>query len=204
MRDPIQRARILHALANHELQAIELFAWALLAFTDAPRGFRSGLLGILADEQLHLALYQARLAALGVEFGDMPVTGHFWSKLDHLSTPLGFVCAMGLVFENANLDFALEYARAARSVGDEATARVLEQIHAEEIDHVRFAWTWLQKLAPGDPWETYVSQLTFPLGPHRARGATYCVDSRRKAGLSEDFIARLGAVQPRRPGGAPR
>ena len=30
MRDPAQRARILHALANHELQAIELFAWALL------------------------------------------------------------------------------------------------------------------------------------------------------------------------------
>jgi len=31
----MQRALILHALANHELQAIELFAWALLAFTDA-------------------------------------------------------------------------------------------------------------------------------------------------------------------------
>ena len=31
MRDPAQRARILHALANHELQAIELFAWAVLA-----------------------------------------------------------------------------------------------------------------------------------------------------------------------------
>ena len=30
MHDPAQRARILHALANHELQAIELFAWALL------------------------------------------------------------------------------------------------------------------------------------------------------------------------------
>jgi IS4 transposase len=27
MRDPAQRARILHALANHELQAAELFAW---------------------------------------------------------------------------------------------------------------------------------------------------------------------------------
>ena len=36
MRDPAQRARILHALANHELQAIELFAWAVLAYPDAP------------------------------------------------------------------------------------------------------------------------------------------------------------------------
>src|SRR4051794_8227199 len=30
MHDPAQRRRILHALANHELQAAELFAWALL------------------------------------------------------------------------------------------------------------------------------------------------------------------------------
>ena len=57
MRDPAQRARILHALANHELQAIELFAWALLAFPDAPLAFRRGLVAILADEQRHLALY---------------------------------------------------------------------------------------------------------------------------------------------------
>src|SRR6478609_10306896 len=37
MPDPAQRPRILHALANHELQAAELFAWALLAFPDTPR-----------------------------------------------------------------------------------------------------------------------------------------------------------------------
>src|SRR5690606_12474990 len=50
MRDPAQRARILHALANHELQAIELFAWALLAYPDAPIAFRRGVVAILADE----------------------------------------------------------------------------------------------------------------------------------------------------------
>src|SRR4051794_34416247 len=62
MRDPAQRARILHALANHELQAIELFAWALLAFPDAPLPFRRGLVAILAEEQRHCELYLARLA----------------------------------------------------------------------------------------------------------------------------------------------
>jgi uncharacterized ferritin-like protein (DUF455 family) len=210
MRDPAQRARILHALANHELQAIELFAWALLAFPSAPRAFRTGLVAILADEQRHLALYADRLAAHGVAFGDQPVTGHFWHKLDQLATPLGFVCAMGLTFENANLDFAGEYATAARAVGDNATADVLAQVHADEIGHVRFGWIWLGKLAgesatgATDEWTAYTSALAYPLGPHRARGLSFDADARRRAGLSEDFIAKLAAVEPRRPGGAPR
>src|SRR6185295_17379337 len=110
MRDPQQRARILHALANHELQAIELFAWAVLAFPETPIALRRGLLSIVADEQRHLALYLARLAAHRVGFGDQPVTGHFWNKLDHLVGPCELVCAMNLTFENANLDFAGDYA----------------------------------------------------------------------------------------------
>jgi len=68
MADPTQRARILHALANHELQAIELFAWAVLAFPAAPLAFRRGLVAILADEQRHFRLYEARLAAYAIPF----------------------------------------------------------------------------------------------------------------------------------------
>jgi uncharacterized ferritin-like protein (DUF455 family) len=205
MRDPSQRARILHALVNHELQAAELFAWALLAFPDAPRPFRAGLVGILRDEQRHARMYLARLEAHGLRFGDCPVTGHFWGKLDQMRTPIGFVCAMGLTFENANLDFAGEYARAARAAGDLETARVLDEVHADEIGHVRFAWTWLGKLAPDrDPWEAYNATVRFPLGPARARGATFDAEARTRAGIDDAFVAALAAAVPKRPGGGPR
>ena len=70
MRDPAQRRRILHALANHELQAAELFAWALLAFPAAPPDFRRGLLRILDDEQRHTRMYIARVEEAGARFGD--------------------------------------------------------------------------------------------------------------------------------------
>ncbi|MBL0220694.1 MAG: DUF455 family protein [Myxococcales bacterium] len=205
MPDPAQRARILHALANHELQAIELFAWALLAFPAAPLAFRRGLVAILADEQRHLQLYRDRLAALGMTFGALPVTGHFWNKLDHLGTPLEFVCAMGLTFENANLDFAGDYAVAARACGDHATAAALAQVHEDEIAHVHFAWVWLQKLAGDrDPWEAYLASVRFPLGPKRARGAVLDREARRRAGFSEAFIDALDAVAPTRPSGEAR
>jgi uncharacterized ferritin-like protein (DUF455 family) len=212
MRDPGQRARILHALANHELQAIELFAWALLAFPDTPIPFRRGLVAILAEEQQHLELYRARLAALGGAFGDHPVTGHFWTKLDHLRTPIEFVCAMGLTFEQANLDFAGDYATAARAAGDEATAVALEQVHADEIRHVHFGYVWMKRFAdagdagdaPTDPWQTYLANVRFPLGPARARGVRIDRESRRRAGIDDAFVDALEAVSPTRPSGAPR
>jgi uncharacterized ferritin-like protein (DUF455 family) len=205
MKDPAQRVRILHALANHELQAIELFAWALLAFPDAPQLFRRGLVAILADEQRHFRLYEARLAAHDARFGDHPVTGHFWNKLDPLTGPLEFVCAMGLTFEAANLDFAGDYAAAARACGDHDTAAALDQVHADEIGHVHFGWAWLRRLAPdADPWLTYTSHVQFPLGPARARGARLDADARRRAGFDEAFIAKIAEIAPKRPGGGPR
>jgi uncharacterized ferritin-like protein (DUF455 family) len=204
--DTAQRVRILHALANHELQAAELFAWAILRFANSPEDLRRGWLRILADEQRHCALYVARLEAHGARFGDFPVSGHFWSKTKDLATPLAFICAMGLTFENANLDFGGEYVAAARATGDEDSARALLAVHADEIRHVRFAWEWLARMK--DPahsmWDAYVANVAPPHGPRRARGAAFDRLSRVAAGFDEDFIARLGATSPEAPGGAAR
>lgn len=206
MADVSQRRRILHAMANHELQAAELFAWALLAFPDAPRAFRRGLLGILVDEQKHCRLYIERLEALGGRFGDTPVTGHFWNQLDELRGPLEFVCVMGLTFENANLDFAGEYATAAREVGDDETAAVLDIVHRDEIRHVRFGWHWLQQLKTPDAsaWDAYNDHVQFPLGPWRARGKVFDRASREAAGIDDSFIDRLEETDARRPNGRRR
>ena len=193
MADPAQKVRILHAFANHELQAAELFAWALLAYPDAPAAFRRGLLRILAEEQGHCRLYLDRLSALGAAFGDFPVSGYFWHKVGDLTTPLRFVCAMGLTFESANLDHALEYERAARECGDETTADAIRRVHDDEVGHVKFAWTWLAKwTAPGaTPEETYLANVIWPLRPALAKGPVFHPESRTAAGLSEEFIRLL-------------
>lgn len=196
--DPAQRARILHALANHELQAAELFAWALLAFADAPAAFRHGLRKILDDEQRHTRMYAARVRALGHELGDFPVTGYFWGKVPDIHTPLDFVCAMSLTWENANLDHTAETAAAARDAGDEKTATVIEAVGRDEIEHVRFGWTWLQRFkGEDDAWNAYRRSLSWPLHPARAKGASFRADRRRAAGLDDEFIERLeAAVRP--------
>ena len=206
MKDKSQRRRILHALANHELQAIELFAWAVLAFPQTPVAFRRGMIAILVEEQRHLELYCDRLAAHDAVFGDFGVTGHFWRQLDVMSSPIEFLCAMGLTFENANLDFAGEYAKAAIEAGDQETADALAIVHRDEERHVHFAYRWLCRFKPESetPLETYSRIVQQPLGLDRARGKSFDKESRSRAGLDEEFIAALEDATARRPSGAPR
>lgn len=193
MADRAQRGRILHAFANHELQAAELFAWALLAFPDAPPALRRGLAGILDDEQRHTRMYAARAEALDVPFGSQPVSGYFWSKLEGIDSPAAFVCAMSLTFENANLDHTVDYAAAARAAGDEKTAALIDRVHRDEVEHVRFGWTWLGRLkAPGESmWDAFRRHLTWPLRPLKAKGARFYPEGRIAAGLDPEFIRLL-------------
>jgi uncharacterized ferritin-like protein (DUF455 family) len=205
LRDPAQRVRILHALANHELQAAELFAWAILAFPHAPKAFRKGLIATLEDEQRHCRMYLRRLAEMGGAFGDLPVSGLFWNRVPDLDTPLAFVCTLGLTYENANLDFALEHVAVARDVGDHATADVLQEIHDDEVRHLALAWHWMREFKGDDvaDWDAFTE--AGPLrAPERARGATFDRAGREAAGLDSAFIDRLEGTDPTAPGGGRR
>jgi uncharacterized ferritin-like protein (DUF455 family) len=195
--DPAQRPRIVHGFANHELQAVELYAWALLAFPDAPAEFRREAFAILEEEQMHCRLYCSRLRAWGVALGDYPVTGYFWNKVGAYHSPLHFVCAMALTFENANLDHTMDSIRAARQAGDHRTAAVIEKVHADERKHVAFGWRWLGEFkSPGrSMWDAYCEAVQFPLRPALARGRCFHRGSREAAGLDADFVRRLEATE---------
>jgi uncharacterized ferritin-like protein (DUF455 family) len=201
MADPAQRGRILHAFVNHELQAVELFAWALLAFPGTPAAFRRGLLGTLLDEQRHALLYIGRLQQFGLAFGELPVSGYFWSKLEQMSCPLGFLCAMSLTFENANLDHTLDYALAAESAGDPATAAVMREVHADEVRHVAFGLKWLARFKqPGESLvQAYEASLCWPLRPALARGPRLHLRPRQEAGFDADFVELLERPDPAAP-----
>ena len=193
MPDPSQRVRIVHSLMNHELQAVEMFAWAILRFPDAPRAFRNGLLAILAEEQKHFDLYRVCLERLGARFGQWPLSGYFWSKAQCLDTPSRFVAAMCLTFESANLDHSLDLEAAAAAAGDDELARALRVVHEDELGHVRFGWKWLSAFKPDaqTTTEAYLENVVWPLRPVLARGPTLHRESRERAGLDAEFIDLL-------------
>ncbi|MGE0708934.1 MAG: DUF455 family protein [Planctomycetota bacterium] len=205
LEDDAAAGRVLLAFANHELQATELFALALLRFPEAPAEWRRGLGHVLLEEQEHLRLYLARCAARGLELGAAPLSGFFWRCLRGMRSPLDVVTGLGLTFEQANLDYARHYALAFAAAGDAETAAVLERVHAEEVGHVRHAARWLERWrAPEeDDWDAYRRALPAPLTPRRARGlGALQVESRAEAGLSQRFVSELalfGASKGRPP-----
>ncbi len=196
--DPDMRVRCLHTFANHELMAIELVAWALLAYPDAGAAFRRGLAHILADEQRHLALYMDRIAAFGEQFGNLPVNDHFWRCAPSLTTPLKWVCAMSLVFEQANLDHAPAFARHFDAVGDTESADLMRLIERDEIHHVGFGARFLaENTAAGQSsFDVWVDNLTFHNTPDRARGDEFNATAREASGLDADFVSRCRLAAP--------
>ncbi len=191
--DEKERGRLLHFFGNHELLATELMALALLKFPQAPPSFRQGVLETLKEEQIHTRLYIHRMKQCGVEFGELPLSNYFWKSVSSMEDPLDYVTRLSLTFEQANLDYSLEYKQVFESVGDDATANLLDRIYRDEIEHVGFGLKWFRrwKASGKTDWEVFRERLTFPLSPSRAKGNLFNKAGRTAAGLDDAFINDL-------------
>jgi uncharacterized ferritin-like protein (DUF455 family) len=202
--DPRKRAIAHHLMANHELQACEVMAFMLLAFPEAPAGFRLGLGHILGDEQRHTRMHAERAAALGIEFGELPVNSYIWQKAQSYTSILDYLAGLPLTFENANLDHTLELEPVYLAAGDERGAAVLRMIHKDEIEHVRFGLEWLRRLKPAgqSDWETFTAHLHWPMRPAKAVGHEFHRAPREAAGMDAEFVFQLEHAASEEPGGS--
>jgi len=194
--DPLKRGLAHHIMANHELQALEVMAFTLCAFPDAPAEFRRGMIDVMADEQRHTRMHIERAAVLGVRFGEFPVNGYFWRKAQEFRSLLDYLAGLPLTFEGGNLDHTLEFAEQFEAAGDPRSAALMRVIHRDEIEHVRFGLEWLRRLKPEgmSDWEAYSAHLHFPLRPGKSKGRTFHRAPREAAGMSPEFIAQLEAA----------
>ena len=190
-----ERGRLLHYFANHELLAIETMALTLLRFPEAPLEFKRGVFKTLQDEQRHMKLYLDRMKEYGVVLGDVPFSYYFWNRLRDMKSPLDFVVRMSMTFEQANLDFALEFAQLFETeMDDSKTSTLLRQVHDDEVKHVGHGLKWFREWNHGEieregEWSAYLHQLPYPLNARRAKGSVFfSSDSRRDAGFTPEYI----------------
>jgi uncharacterized ferritin-like protein (DUF455 family) len=190
-----KRAECLHRFAGHELLAVEIMAFTLLAFPNAPKHFRKGLAHTLKEEQGHVRLYAKRLKEMGVEFGTLPLFRHFWAYVPFIASPMHYISLMSLTFEMANLDFAPLYGASFERCGDKESALLMNQILEDEISHVSFGCSWLKKWKSDEQseWQAWMGHLPPILLPSRAKSHTgdFFEENRRMAGVPEDWILQL-------------
>jgi len=188
-----KRIIALHAFANHELMAIEIFAAFIILFPvhdEHFKNYQKQLVQTLKEEQKHFSLYKHQLEKYGSFFGDYPVNDFFWKLITKIKTPSEFFSVVSLSLEAANLDFSKYYAEVFRSVEDEESASIMDIIYTDEIKHVALGRHYLEHNSCRDNmlWDTYRKSLPESFSPARAKGIVFDREGRKKAGLDDEFI----------------
>lgn len=188
------RRRLLHAVANIELAAIEL---ALLTAGDFPwmeAAFHSDWLRVAAEEVEHFQLVRERLRRLGAEVGEEPVHLGLFQSAREETTLAGRLGVVPRILEARGLDVSAPLRRQLAAAGDPESAAVLARIYDDEIGHVAAGTLWFRAIchdAGVDPEARFLDLLARHRGGRRRRWGAVDREGRAAAGFSERELAAL-------------
>lgn len=136
------RARLLHDLANIELQAMELALRTLIEYPEAPEQFQKELIELTLSESQHLKLCLEGIQSLGFNWGDWPIHLALWETVCSQDSLLDRILIVHRFLEGSGLDAQTTLLRRLEGVNDPQTYLILKHIHKEEVDHVLFGSRW--------------------------------------------------------------
>ncbi len=188
------RVALLHSLAHIEFVAIDL-AFDLIGRFGAqfPRGFVDDWMRVGAEEAMHVALLDRHLRVLDSHYGALPAHAGLWEAAQETAHDAGARLAIvPMVLEARGLDITPATVERLKSAGDERSARILERIYTDEIQHVRAGSRWFdhhcEKIDknPRDHWQNLVRRH------FRGRLKPPFNDSaRERAGLPREFYTAV-------------
>ncbi len=185
------QARLLHDLANIELQAMELGVRTLYEFASAPPEFREGIATIVLEEAKHLSLCLRGVRDLGFEWGAWPVHNTLWTSTHEDDSLLDRILIVNCYLEASGLDAGELLLRRLSGVTNHLAREIVAIIGDEEIGHVRYGLKWYRALctaeglSSGDDFSKRLSRL-FDRVP--ARAVPVNTETREKAGFTKDEI----------------
>ncbi|MEY4615165.1 MAG: hypothetical protein RJB66_125 [Pseudomonadota bacterium] len=144
---PEGRARLLHDLANIELQAMELGLRTLYEYPEAPTALRDELAEVTLSEGRHLKMCLEAIEDLGFHWGDWPIHLGLWETVSTEDSLIDRMFIVHRYLEGSGLDAQDTMLRRLEGVHDPKTYAVLKQIHREEVDHVYFGSRWQSELS---------------------------------------------------------
>lgn len=190
---PEGRSAFLHAIAHIELNAIDL-AWdAVYRFRGLPQGFYADWVAVADDESRHFMLLRARLRDYGCDYGDFDAHNGLWEMCEKTAHDgLARMALVPRVLEARGLDVTPGMIVKLRSLGDDATAGVLETILREEVAHVAAGsrwYRWYCERAGVEPRVRFKELLREYAGGYLH--GPFNMEARLLAGFDEDELASL-------------
>ena len=184
------RIALLHAIAHIEFNAIDL-AFDLVGRFGAlfPRAFADQWLAIGAEEAMHFALVERRLAALGAHYGLLPAHDGLWEAAEKTAgDPLARLAVVPMVLEARGLDVTPAMIARFEGAGDTRSAAILRRILSDEVAHVAAGVRWFghlcaaQRFEPAATWQQVVSANFRGMLKPPFNGS-----ARDRAGLTRDY-----------------
>jgi len=187
------RAALLHALAHIEFNAIGLALDHLWRFPALPEAYYRDWLRVAAEEAHHFSMLRQRLLDAGHDYGDFPAHDGLWEMARRTADdPLSRMALVPRTLEARGLDASPAVRAKFAAVGDAESARVIDVILRDEIDHVAVGNRWFRFLCDRrgcDPETTY-REVARRCGAPRQRGP-FNVAARLQAGFTPREIEQL-------------
>lgn len=195
MSSPEGRARLMHAVAHIEFNAINLALDACWRFEGLPRDYYLEWAQVAVEEAQHFALVESHLQRLGHRYGDFDAHDGLWQMAQ--VTRHDVLSRMALVprlLEARGLDVTPGMQQRLAQAGDAQAVAVLAVILRDEVGHVAVGNRWYHHLCVlrgMDPIETMQALMR----EHRAPKIKEPLnrEARLRAGFSSEELERIRA-----------
>lgn len=191
------QGRLLHDVANIELQAMELAMRTLGEYPEAPQAFREELADLALQEAKHLRLCLDAMDEIERPWGTWPIHLALWEQAPLKATTRTSLIERVFVvhrhMEGSGLDAGSAILTRLSGVGRTRAKAVVQLILKEEVDHVAFGTKWYRTLCRSeglDPDGCFSELLPRALS-NSPRTEKPDMELRRKAGFSEFEIQCL-------------
>lgn len=195
----VGQARLLHELANIELQAMELALRTYVEFPQAPALFRRELASLCEEESGHLVMCLDELERLGFQYGHWPVHLHLWQATSVSDSLLDRILIVHRYLEGSGLDSGAKILERLKSFNSNPRIReIVSRIHQDEVGHVDFGSRWYRKICEIeglDPVLDFKARLFRLLPQLPKRVERLDRDSRQRAGFLEHELEVIEKVQ---------
>jgi uncharacterized ferritin-like protein (DUF455 family) len=192
------QARLLHDLANIELQAMELAFRTMVEFREKDQLFLQELAQITLDEGRHFRMCIQGLVEIGFPWGSWPVHLSLWNSVRAEDSILDRILMVHRYQEGGGLDAGERILQKISGVQAPLLRAILEPIFKEELGHVQFGSRWYRhfcRLENLDVETDFRERLHRLIARIPVRKERLSRNLRIQAGFSEDELEVLEAIQ---------